>query len=78
MRIVATQDVFLFRSVYRTTRPNEATSIAIPLGFPGNDSTLVVDAGLRVEPDRRDHYQLIQLHQYHGRGTERGRGLRRD
>ena len=60
VRIVATQDVFLFRSVYRTTRPNEATSIAIPLGFPGNDSTLVVDAGLQVEPDRRDHYQLIQ------------------
>ena len=60
VRIVATQDVFLFRSVYRTTRPNEATSIAIPLGFSGNDSTLVVDAGLQVEPARRDHYQLIQ------------------
>ena len=60
VRIVATRDVFLFRSAYRTTRPNQATSIAIPLGFSANDSTLVVDAGLRVAPDRRDRYQLVQ------------------
>ena len=60
VRINATRDIFLFRSAYRTTRPNHATSIAIPLGFSANDSTLVVDAGLRVAPDRRDRYQLVQ------------------
>jgi len=60
VRIVATQDVFLYRSVYRTTRPNEETSIVIDLGFPANDSTLVIDGDLRLDADRRDHYQLIQ------------------
>ena len=60
VRIVATRDVFLFRSVYRTTRPNDQTSIAIPLGFPANDSTLVVDPGLQVDPDQRDGYRVIQ------------------
>jgi hypothetical protein len=60
VRINATRDIFLFRSVYRTTRPNDSTSIVIPLEFPANDSTLIVDAGLPVNPGNRDQYQLIQ------------------
>lgn len=60
VRINATRDIFLFRSAYRTTRPNDSTSIVIPLEFSANDTTLIVDADLPVDPGSRDQYQLIQ------------------
>ncbi|MGY8823657.1 MAG: FlgD immunoglobulin-like domain containing protein [Candidatus Latescibacterota bacterium] len=60
VRVVATQDVFLYRSAYRTTRPNTATTLSIPLQFPSNDSTLVLDSDLPLEADYRNQYQLIQ------------------
>jgi len=60
MRVIATEDIFNYRSVYRTTLPNEQTSVVIPLSFPANDSVRVVDPALAVDPARRDQYRLIQ------------------
>ena len=50
-RISVKEDLLLYQPVFRTTRPNEATSITIPLRYPLRDSTLVID------PDF-DHAQI--------------------
>jgi hypothetical protein len=59
-RIQATEDVFEFIPVYRTTQPNQATSIAIPLSYLGTDSTLVLDEGMDVDLAYESGYQVIQ------------------
>ncbi len=60
VRISATEDLFLYRQVFRTTRPNAESEIAIPLRYAGRDSALVIDPDLDLTPEERNHYRLIQ------------------
>ena len=60
VRVITTEDIFNYRSVYRTTLPNTDASIVIPLSFATNDSVMKVDPALKVDPARRDQYRLIQ------------------
>ena len=59
-RIIATEDVFEFIPVYRTSQENRATSIVIPLSYIGTDSTLVLDEGMDVDPVYESDYQVVQ------------------
>jgi hypothetical protein len=60
VRISAAEDLFLYRQIYRTTRPNTATELVIPLSYSGRDSAMVVDADLDFAPEERNQYRLIQ------------------
>ena len=60
VRISATEDLFLYRQAFRTTRPNAEAAIVIPLRYAGRDSALVIDPDLDLTPTQRNHYQLIQ------------------
>jgi hypothetical protein len=59
-RIQATRDLFKFESVYRTTQPNSATQVVIPLEYTATDSVVVVDPGLDLDLGYENHYQVIQ------------------
>jgi hypothetical protein len=59
-RIQATDDVFKYELVYRTTRPNQDTLIAIDLEYLGTDSTLVLDEGMGVDLARERRFQVVQ------------------
>ena len=59
-RIQAIDDIFKYKPVYRTSQPNQATSIVIPLAYAGTDSTLVVDEGMGVDLAYESYYQVIQ------------------
>ena len=54
------KDVFIYRPVYFTTRPNEATFIAIPLSFDLLDTAQVVDRNLDIEPADIANFRLVQ------------------
>jgi hypothetical protein len=60
VRIDANDDLFLYRQIYRTTRPNSETSIRIPLNYAGRDSAISVDPNLNLSDDERQNYRLIQ------------------
>lgn len=60
VRISATDDLFLYRPVFRTTRPNADADIVIPLRYAGRDTALVTNPDLDLTPAERNHYQLIQ------------------
>ncbi len=60
VRIAATDDLFLYRQAFRTTRPNAESEIVIPLRYAGRDSALVIDPDLDLTPAERNNYQLIQ------------------
>ncbi len=57
-RIQALADVFKFEAIYRTSKPNTATELVIPLEYLGTDSTYVLDASLDLERVRG--YRVIQ------------------
>lgn len=59
-RIQATDDVFKYELVYRTTRPNQDALIAIDLEYLGTDSTLVLDEGMGLDLERERRYQVVQ------------------
>ncbi len=59
-RIQATADVFKFEPVYRTTLPNHATSLTIPLEYLATDTVLTVDPSMTIDRDRENRYQVIQ------------------
>ncbi len=59
-RIQATDDVFKFEPVYRTTQPNTATDIAIPLQYAAQDTVIAVDPGMELDWAFENHYQVIQ------------------
>ena len=59
-RIQALNDVFKFEAVYRTSRPNDATELVIPLEYLGSDSTYVLDEGLALDLEREKRFQVIQ------------------
>ena len=59
-RIQALNDVFKFAAVYRTSRPNSATELVIPLEYLRTDSTYVLDEGLALNLEREQRFQVIQ------------------
>ena len=59
-RIQALNDVFKFEAVYRTSRPNAATELVIPLEYLRTDSTYVLDEGLKLDLEREKRFQVIQ------------------
>ncbi len=54
------EDLFLFDPVYRTTRPNEASEISIPLTFTNQDTFRVLDPDLDVDIVEKNQYRLLQ------------------
>ena len=59
-RIQATADIFKYEPVYRTTLPNHATSLTIPLEYPAADTLLTVDPAMAIDRTFENHYQVIQ------------------
>ena len=59
-RIQALNDVFKFEAVYRTSKPNTATELVIPLEYLRTDSTYVLDEGLKLDLEREKRFQVIQ------------------
>lgn len=59
-RIQATQDVFKYEPVYRTTQPNHATEIAIPLEYTTFDSVIAVDPAMNLDLEFENRYQVVQ------------------
>ena len=59
-RIQALNDVFKFEAVYRTSRPNTATELVIPLEYLRTDSTYVLDEGLALDLEREKRFQVVQ------------------
>ena len=59
-RIQATQDIFKFDPVYRTTRPNDQTEVVIPLAYTATDSVIAVDADLGLDEAYEEQYRVIQ------------------
>jgi hypothetical protein len=59
-RIDAQDDVFQFEPIFRTTQPNTATEVVIPLQFFDTDSTFVLDPALSVDRQRERFYRAVQ------------------
>ena len=59
-RIQATADVFKYEPVYRTTLPNRATELTIPLEYPATDTVLAVDPNLALDHAFENRYQVVQ------------------
>lgn len=60
-RIQAQDDVFRYRKVYETTRPNSATSIVITLRGSELDTTRVIDGEVEVDLLAEQNYQMVRL-----------------
>ena len=60
-RIQATEDVFKYRPMYRTSQTNHETSIVIPLEYAGTDSTMILDTGMDVDRIYESRYRIIQF-----------------
>ena len=59
-RISVQDDMVLLEPLFRTTQPNEASEIAIPLGFTARDSVLQLDEGLGLDAVAKNNYRVIQ------------------
>ncbi len=59
-RILATQDVFKYEPVYRTSKPNTATEVVIPLEYAAQDTVIAVDPGMNLDLAYENRYQVIQ------------------
>ena len=59
-RIQALNDVFKFEAAYRTSKPNTATELVIPLEYLRTDSTYVLEEGLKLDLEREKRFQVIQ------------------
>ena len=60
-RIQAQDDVFRYRKIFQTTKPNTETSIAIPLLGSALDTTRVLDADRDVDLDAEQDFQMVRL-----------------
>ncbi len=60
-RIQAQDDVFRYRKIFQTTRPNTETSIAIPLLGSALDTTRVLDADSDVDLNAEQDFQMVRL-----------------
>ena len=59
-RIQPTSDLFQFEPVFRTTLPNTANEVLIPLSYPATDTVVVVDPGMEADLAAESRYQVIQ------------------
>ncbi|MYC73592.1 MAG: hypothetical protein F4X17_23065 [Gemmatimonadetes bacterium] len=59
-RISVQDDMVLLEPLFRTTRPNAASEIVIPLGFTARDSVFQLDEGLGIDPMAKNNYRVIQ------------------
>ena len=59
-RISVQDDLVLLEPLFRTTRPNSASEIVIPLGFTARDSVFQLDEGLAIDPVAKNNYRVIQ------------------
>ena len=59
-RISVQDDLVLLDPLFRTTRPNAASELVIPLGFTARDSVFQLDAGLGIDPVTKNNYRVIQ------------------
>ena len=59
-RISVQDDMVLLEPLFRTTRPNAASEIVIPLGFAARDSVFQLDEGLNIDPVTKNNYRVIQ------------------
>ncbi|MYK40258.1 MAG: hypothetical protein F4049_08580 [Gemmatimonadetes bacterium] len=60
-RIQAQDDVFRYRKIFQTTKPNVETSIAIPLLGSALDTTRVLDADRDVDLSAEQDFQMVRL-----------------
>ena len=60
-RIQAQDDVFRYRKIFQTTKPNVETTIAIPLLGSALDTTRVLDADRDVELNAEQDFQMVRL-----------------
>jgi len=59
-RISVQDDLVLLEPLFRTTRPNAASELVIPLGFAARDSVFQLDEGLNIDPVTKNNYRVIQ------------------
>ncbi len=59
-RISVQDDMVLLEPLFRTTRPNAASEVVIPLGFTARDSVFQLDEGLGIDPEAKNNYRVIQ------------------
>ena len=59
-RISVQDDMVMLEPLFRTTRPNAASEIVIPLGFTARDTVLQLDEGLGIDPVTKNNYRVIQ------------------
>ena len=60
-RIQFRDDVFRYRKIFQTTKPNTETSIAIPLLGSALDTTRVLDADRDVDLNAEQDFQMVRL-----------------
>ena len=60
-RIQAQNDVFRYRKIFQTTKPNVETTIAIPLLGTALDTTRVLDADRSVDLSAEQDFQMVRL-----------------
>ena len=59
-RISVQDDLVMLEPLFRTTRPNAASELVIPLGFTARDSVFQLDEGLDIDPVAKNNYRVIQ------------------
>ncbi len=60
-RIQAQDDVFRYRKVYQTTKPNAEPRITIPMVGDALDTTRVIDPGLDVDLGAEQDYRVVRF-----------------
>ena len=60
-RIQAQDDVFRYRKIFQTTKPNTETTIALPLLGSALDTTRVLDADRDVDLSAEQDFQMVRL-----------------
>ncbi len=74
-RISVKEDVVMLEPVFRTTKPNEDSEIIIPLHYNSRDSTLIIDSGINIDPDKKNNYRVIQRIRIEAEEKSVGAGL---
>lgn len=60
-RIQAKDDIFRYRKVFQTTKPNTLTQVDVPLLGSALDTTRVIDSGLGYDLGSEQNYQMVRF-----------------
>ena len=60
-RIQAQDDVFRYRKVFQTTKPNLLTEVRVPLLGSDLDTTRVIDGYFDIDLGREQHFQMVRM-----------------